>query len=215
MRKFKTTLTGLTSLALVAIALFTLPAAPVAAQAVQPQRIAVYGASGRVGSRIVAEALARGHYVTGIGRNPDSIEAEDENLTVTRGDVTDAEEVARLVAGHDVVFSAVSGRDPAVVDPMLSLPMRAADSLVTAMRVLGEDAPRVMVIGGGSTTLDETLGIWFDDPDDIPEGPRGIQMLSHRLALEYLRRNDDGMGSTRSSNLGSPMYISTISSTFS
>ena len=193
MLRNKFPLAGLAPLALAAAVLLAMPVGPVFAQAAAavPARIAVYGASGRVGSRVVAEALARGHYVTGIGRNPDNIVAEHENLTVARGDVTDPEDVRRLVAGHDVVISAVSGRDPAVVDPVLSIPLRAAESLVSALHTLGEDVPRMMVVGGGSTTLDESPGVWFDDPEDIPEGPRGVQMISHRLALEYLRTIED------------------------
>ena len=159
--------------------------------AAEPVKIAVYGASGRVGSRIVAEALSRGHYVTGIGRTPANITLEHERLSVTRGDVLDPVDVARLVAGHDVVISAVGGANPDYDDPQHSVPMQAAESLVAALRSLAEEAPRMMVVGGGSTTLDESPGVPFVDPDDIPEGPRGTQMLGHRLALEYLRTIED------------------------
>jgi len=49
----------------------------------------------------------------------------------------------------------------------------------------------MMVVGGGSTTLDESPGVPFVDPEDIPDGPRGTQMIGHRLALDYLRTIED------------------------
>jgi putative NADH-flavin reductase len=150
-----------------------------------PLRIAVYGASGRVGSRIVAEALARGHFVTGIGRRVDSIYTEHQRLTTVTGDVTDPESVAATVVDHDAVISAISGNNPDSDDPNDSIPMQAARALVAGLRSLGTNAPRVIVVGGGSTTLEERPGVRFDDPNDIPEGPRGVRMLGHGLALDY------------------------------
>ncbi len=182
-----------THLAMALAALLSTHAENLTAQtiAAEPVKIAVYGASGRVGSRIVAEALSRGHYVTGIGRTPANITLEHERLSVTRGDVLDPADVARLVAGHDVVISAVGGVNPDSDDPLFSIPRQAAESLVGALRSLAEEAPRMMVVGGASTTLDESPGVSFVDPDDIPEGPRGTQMIGHRLTLDYLRTIED------------------------
>src|ERR1035441_8897569 len=50
--------------------------------------IAVIGARGNVGSRVVAEALRRGHTVTSLGRK-------------------DADHLAERLAGHDAVVSSV------------------------------------------------------------------------------------------------------------
>lgn len=67
----------------------------------------VFGARGRVGRAVVAEARARGYEVTEAGR--------------ADGDVTSAVDVARLAAGHDVAvvaaydlgpFRASSSRQP-------------------------------------------------------------------------------------------------------
>ena len=74
-----------------------------------------------MGSRIVREALDRGHAVTGIGRTPANITERHERLTVVQGDVTDTDSVIELVAGHDVVISAVGGVNPDSDDPMLSM----------------------------------------------------------------------------------------------
>lgn len=79
-------------------------------------KVAVAGASGRAGSRIVAELSRRGHVVTAIARHPEKI-AKLANVTAARGDVLDRAGLARLWAGHDVAVSAVHflASDPATL----------------------------------------------------------------------------------------------------
>ncbi len=69
-------------------------------------KLAIIGATGRVGSRLTAEALRRGHQVTAIARNPEKL-APGPGLTLVRGDLRQPEEMVRLLAGHDAVISAV------------------------------------------------------------------------------------------------------------
>jgi putative NADH-flavin reductase len=69
-------------------------------------KIAVIGAAGNVGQRIVHEALARCHVVSALGPNRDKLEA----LGATRidvADITDPAALGRALAGHDVLESAV------------------------------------------------------------------------------------------------------------
>jgi len=69
-------------------------------------KIALIGATGFIGSRILDEALNRGHLVTAIVRNPEKVPART-GVTARRGNVFDQAGLAKLVAGHDVVISAV------------------------------------------------------------------------------------------------------------
>jgi hypothetical protein len=69
-------------------------------------KIAVIGASGQAGSRIVAELARRGHTVTAIARNPEKIVAL-AGVTARQGDAFDLAAMARLLAGHDVVISSI------------------------------------------------------------------------------------------------------------
>ena len=69
-------------------------------------RIALIGASGQVGSRILKELSDRGFAVTAIARHPESI-ATLPNVTTLKGDVKDAAQLAEQLKGHDVVVSAV------------------------------------------------------------------------------------------------------------
>lgn len=163
----------------------------------EPATIVVYGASGRVGSRIVSEALDRGYAVIGVGRTLSSITERHERLTVVQGDVTDASSVIEIVTGHEVVISAVGGVNPDSDDPMLSIPWRATDALVDALRAVGEDAPRMFVIGGARTTLDREPGVPYFELQDAGrvteiEGLRvTVSMIGHTMALDYLRSIDD------------------------
>lgn len=79
-------------------------------------KIAVIGATGRAGSRIVDELVRRGHAITAIVRHPDKVQAS-ANVTAVKGDVFDAPGLAKLLAGHDVVVSAVhfTDSDPALL----------------------------------------------------------------------------------------------------
>jgi putative NADH-flavin reductase len=69
-------------------------------------KIAVVGASGNAGSRIVAELARRGHSVTAIARNPEKI-ASLPNVTAKKGDAHDQAALARLLAGHDSAISSI------------------------------------------------------------------------------------------------------------
>lgn len=69
-------------------------------------KIALIGATGFIGSRILDEAVNRGHQVTAITRNPDKVPART-GVAAQRGDVFDQAGLAKLAAGHDAVISAV------------------------------------------------------------------------------------------------------------
>ncbi|MET9292926.1 NAD(P)H-binding protein [Streptomyces sp. NPDC003077] len=149
-------------------------------------KIAVYGANGTIGSRIVNEALRRGHQVTAVVRDPAKITATDPNLTVATGDVLDPASVAAVADGQDVVVSAVGGGDGpghiATIKP-------SAESLVAGLRTLGEAAPRLIAVGGaGSLRTPNGNRVW--DAEGLPEFLLEI-MHAHGDALEYYRTVTD------------------------
>jgi len=69
-------------------------------------KIALIGASGNVGSRVVAELLARGHQITAIARNPGKIAALP-GIRPTAVDIADTESLAAILKGHAAVISSV------------------------------------------------------------------------------------------------------------
>jgi putative NADH-flavin reductase len=115
-------------------------------------KLALIGASGNVGSKILAEALSRGHEVTGIVRTPNKL-PQHPQLTAKRGDVFDAEGLAKLLAGHDAVISAVhyTASDPAL--------------LLQAVKASG--VRRYLVVGGAGS-LEVAPGVTLVDTPDFP-----------------------------------------------
>jgi uncharacterized protein YbjT (DUF2867 family) len=66
--------------------------------------IAVFGSTGLTGGLVVDRALAAGHRVTVLVRNPDTVRREHERLTVIGGNPTSEADVETSVRGADVVI---------------------------------------------------------------------------------------------------------------
>ncbi|MEU2787712.1 NAD(P)H-binding protein [Streptomyces sp. NPDC007100] len=149
-------------------------------------KIAIFGANGTIGSRVLDEALRRGHQVTAVVRDPAKISKADPNLTVITGDILDPASVAAAAQGQDVLVSAVGGGDGpghiATIKP-------AAEALVAGLRSLGEAAPRLVTVGGaGSLRKPDGTQVW--DAEGLPEFLLQI-MHAHGDALDYYRTVTD------------------------
>src|SRR5690606_12220964 len=87
-------------------------------------KLALFGATGRVGGEILKRALADGHHVKVLVRS-EKLDAHP-NLEMIIGDVRNAEDVEKTVAGTSAVFSAIgtdrtttlSDAAPLIVDAM-------------------------------------------------------------------------------------------------
>ncbi|MFJ6384323.1 NAD(P)-dependent oxidoreductase [Kitasatospora sp. NPDC092039] len=147
-------------------------------------RIAVIGANGTIGSAVVAEAVARGHEVTAVVRDPGNYRGGA--ASVERADVLDPADVTRVAGGQDVLVSAVGGGDGpghlALIEP-------AARSLVEGLRALGDAAPRLVAVGGAGS-LETAPGVRVWDTPGLPEPVRQI-MHAHGEALDYYRTVSD------------------------
>ena len=118
--------------------------------------IALIGASGAAGSRLLKELSDRGHTVTAIARQPEKIAALP-NVTAKAGDVNDAAKLTELLKGHDAVISAVNFRN---ADPA---------TLIAAVKNSG--AKRYLVVGGAAS-LEIAPGQRLFDQPDFPEAYR-------------------------------------------
>src|SRR4030095_15814185 len=74
-------------------------------------KLFVIGATGRTGSEVVEQAVARGHQVTAFVRSPESLKLKSERLTVINGDVMDEDHLANAMQNHDAVASALGPRE--------------------------------------------------------------------------------------------------------
>lgn len=141
-------------------------------------RIAVIGASGWLGGTIAREALARGHEVTAIGRDPAKLEAVPGARAATV-DATDPSALPTVIAGHDVVVQSVTDRSGTTRD---AIPDTTA-ALIAAVPAAG--VPRLAVVGGGGSLLDGD-GVRYIDRPDFPEEYR-VEAQAGLRALELLR----------------------------
>ena len=66
--------------------------------------VAVFGATGGTGKQVVEQALAAGHHVTALVRDPAKLAINNQSLTIKRGDVLDPEQVFNTVSGADAVI---------------------------------------------------------------------------------------------------------------
>jgi hypothetical protein len=146
-------------------------------------KIVLFGASGMIGSRALAEALARGHEVTAVVRDPAKVTATHPDLAVVAGDVTDPATVARLAEGADVVVSAVSQRGPGV--DQTAAYDAVARGLVEGLRALDGHPPRGVVVGGAGT-LEVAPGQRLVDQPGFPDGYKP-ESLAHGEVLAKLR----------------------------
>jgi len=69
-------------------------------------RITVFGAAGSAGSKIVAEALSRGHEVTAVVRSEVRFEQLPNAANKRQGDASHIEDVIKLSEGQDLVIAA-------------------------------------------------------------------------------------------------------------
>lgn len=137
-------------------------------------KIALIGAAGRVGSRILNELLNRGHEVTGIVPHPDKLSPRGL-LKVKRGDVNDKDSLAALLAGHDAVISAV---------PFLKV---TPGSLIAAVKQAG--VSRLLVVGGAGS-LEVAPGVQVVESAGFPASARP-ESLAGRDLLNALRQEPD------------------------
>jgi uncharacterized protein len=130
-------------------------------------KVALIGATGRVGSRLLAELVSRGHAVTAIARHPEKTPAQP-GVTAKRGDVFDKQGLAALLSGQNAVISAVRFSDS---DPRI---------LIDAVKAAG--TRRYLVVGGAGS-LEVAPGQKLIDtptfpPAYKPEAGKGGEFLT-------------------------------------
>jgi uncharacterized protein len=141
-------------------------------------RIAVYGGAGTIGSRIVAEAVARDHAVTAITREPADVPA---GATARVGDAADGDDVAKVASEHDVIVSAIGPSRTGV----------RVEVFLTALRRLAQNVgTHRLIVVGGSGSLYVAPGLRLVDTQDFPAASRH-EALAQLAALEQLK---DGGG---------------------
>src|SRR5512140_923911 len=73
--------------------------------------LVVFGATGGIGSQVMAQALEAGYEVTAVARRPEAITLHHKRLSVAQGDVLEPATLAAPIAGADAVIAAIGARD--------------------------------------------------------------------------------------------------------
>ncbi|WP_019630937.1 NAD(P)-dependent oxidoreductase [Actinomadura atramentaria] len=145
-------------------------------------KILLIGATGMIGSRVAAEARARGHEVTGTTRSGAAGTA--------RLDAADADRVAALAAGRDAVVLAISPpRDGTPPAPAL---LAAGRAVLAGVRAAG--VSRLVVVGGAGS-LEVAPGLRHVDEPDFPDEYKA-ESLAQADLLDLLRADADDLAWT-------------------
>jgi hypothetical protein len=168
-------------------------AVPVAAQRASASlKILVYGASGKLGTHVIDEALQRGHRVTAVSRDPSGITRTDPHLSVVRGNILDPESVASLVAGQDVVIISVRGIIGKSKNPQDTVARSGIEKVVDALRAEGDGAARLIHVGGSGSLEDASGKLYADTlPDIFIPAKLQTEIAGQVAALQYLRSVTD------------------------
>ena len=127
-------------------------------------KILLIGATGMVGSRILNEAVSRGHEVTATSRNSDNIESK-KGVKPFALDVNDVDAVIKQAQSADVIISAVSPRNTA---DAVTEAEAFTESLISAQRKTGK---RLLMVGGAASL-------------HLPDGTNVLNLLPEEIVPE-------------------------------
>jgi putative NADH-flavin reductase len=140
-------------------------------------KIALIGATGNAGSRILIELSRRGHGITAIARHPGKLPALP-GVIPSQADAGDVAGLAAAIEGHDAVISAVhfTASDPR--------------KLIAAVHQAG--VPRYLVVGGAGS-LEVAPGVKLIDTPQFPAiykaeaaaGGAFLDLLRQEAALDW------------------------------
>ena len=144
-------------------------------------KLALFGATGSIGARILDEALARGHEVIAIAREPSKL-APRERLSVAVGNITAPDGYAAALQGVEAVVVSVSPRGNTSGEQLVAL----ANDLLANLPGLGV---KQLAWVGGAGSLEVAPGVRAVDTPDFPADYKA-EALALADVLDVLRGSD-------------------------
>jgi uncharacterized protein len=150
-------------------------------------KVALIGATGYVGNRLLTELLQRGHRVTALARHPESLPPHP-NLNAREADVLKVDELSKILNGHAAVISAFNpGRGVAGPD-VFEKHVAGHKTILAALNKSG--VKRFLAVGGAASLKTASGQEFLDSPEFPPEyapykdGVRGTRELYYLLKKE-------------------------------
>ena len=141
-------------------------------------KVALYGATGNSGSRILKELVSRGHQVIAIVRNPAKLPQPAPGVVIKQDDLSDSKKIAAAINGAEAVISAYAPPQDDV-DAIVGVTQRQVEALNHGSKV------RLIVVGGAGG-LNVAPGVTLIDSGYLPEPVLPIAK-AHTKALNVLR----------------------------
>jgi putative NADH-flavin reductase len=146
-------------------------------------KIAVFGAGGRIGSRLVVEALRRGHDVTAAVRHPENYTKTHEHLKVAKADLFNSQDVETAAFNQDAVVVSYSPTNGAPASTLTEV-------VVPIINGLRQAHVKRLVIVGGAGSLEIAPGKQLVDTRGFPAAYKPTA-LAHREALKIYQKEKD------------------------
>ena len=141
-------------------------------------KVALYGATGKSGSRILKELVSRGHQVIAIVRNPAKLPQPAAGVVIKQDDLSDSKKIAAAVDGAEAVISAYAPPQDDI-DALVGVTQRQVEALNHGSKV------RLIVVGGAGG-LNVAPGVTLIDSGYLPEPVLPIAK-AHSKALNVLK----------------------------
>ena len=142
-------------------------------------KVVVYGATGKTGSRIVAELLSRGHSVIAVARDTAGLPA---GVKAEKDDLSDVDRIASVISGADAVVSAYAP-PPDDTDQLIGVTERQ----IAALHKAGGNIRLIVV--GGAASLEVAPGLTLLNSGHLPAEWLPIA-TSHEKVLRLLEKSD-------------------------
>jgi hypothetical protein len=141
-------------------------------------KVALYGATGQAGSRILKELLSRGHKVIAIARDPAKLAERSPDALVRQDDLSDPRAIAAAIDGAEAVVSAY-GPPKDNPDAIVGITERQIEAI-------GRTAGTRLVVVGGAGGLYVAPGVTLLESGYLPEAYQPI-VKAHIRAFNLLR----------------------------
>jgi uncharacterized protein YbjT (DUF2867 family) len=150
-------------------------------------RLVIFGATGGIGGQLLDQAVAAGHQVTAVARNPDKLAPSRNGTRVVRADLEAPEPgvLESAVAGADAVLSGVGPRPMA----RIGVAEQGTLAIVRAMRATG--VRRIVVVSAAPISTVPSPGRPHPPRHDPGEGFVMRHLLTPFAKTVMRERYDD------------------------